>query len=125
MPINSITIRNYKSLEDFNLPLQQFMVFVGPNNSGKTNILDCFQFLSEFVCSDLRTPTIRRGGFDQIVFNGDISRIISFELQGYVILKDKKHSLRYLLELSGDEYGNSLNNKECLYLLNDREKKTS
>ncbi len=124
MPINKIKIKNYKSLEDFSLILRDFMVFVGPNNSGKTNIMDCFQFLGELVSFGLRPPTIERGGFDQIVFNCDVARIITFDIEGYVKLGHEKHSFRYVLELSGDGYGNSFNNKECFYVLEvDRERK--
>ncbi len=38
--IQSLTIQNYKSVQDLNIELGQFNVFIGENGCGKTNILE-------------------------------------------------------------------------------------
>jgi len=106
MPINRIVVKNYKSLKNLGLDLKPLMVFVGPNNSGKSNIFDCLWFLSEFVKMEPGVATRRRGGFEQIVFNGKIEQTISIQLEGSIRVKDKEQPYWYLIELNGDKWGN-------------------
>jgi hypothetical protein len=42
----SARFRNFKSLKDFTIGLRQVNVLVGPNNAGKSTILDAFRILS-------------------------------------------------------------------------------
>lgn len=49
MGIKHIIIKNYKSLENLDLQLNPLMIFVGPNNAGKSNIFECLSFLSRLV----------------------------------------------------------------------------
>ena len=42
----SIRFRNFKSLKEFNVSLKRVNVLVGPNNAGKSTILDAFRTLS-------------------------------------------------------------------------------
>ncbi|MBI9039242.1 MAG: AAA family ATPase, partial [Bacteroidales bacterium] len=45
MKINSINVKNYKSLVDIKIDKPNpFTVFVGPNASGKSNILEAIEF---------------------------------------------------------------------------------
>jgi predicted ATPase len=53
MQIKSIKVDNFKSLVDFNLPLAKFSCLVGLNGSGKSTILQFFDFLSQQVRGDL------------------------------------------------------------------------
>ena len=117
MPINQITIKNYKSLQNLTLNLNPFMVFIGPNNAGKSNIFDCLRFLSDFVKNE--GAARQRGGFEQIVFNGDISQEISLELHGSIKVKDKERHYRYVIELEGDRWGNCFNKREVFKLWED------
>jgi putative ATP-dependent endonuclease of OLD family len=41
MHISSITIRNFRALEDVQIPLARSTVIIGENNSGKSSVLDC------------------------------------------------------------------------------------
>lgn len=94
--LNRITIKNYKSLKELSLELRPLMVFIGPNNSGKSNILGCFQFLSEFVKTE---GAVRKwGGFEQFVFDGNINQTIYIELQGSVKIKNKEREYIYFEE---------------------------
>ncbi len=53
MQIKSIKVDNFKSLVNFNLPLAKFSCLVGLNGSGKSTILQFFDFLSQQVRGDL------------------------------------------------------------------------
>ncbi|MGC9117155.1 MAG: AAA family ATPase [Conexivisphaera sp.] len=39
-----VKVQNFKSLEDVRLELKKFNVMVGPNGSGKTNMIEAFIF---------------------------------------------------------------------------------
>ena len=47
--ITRVEIRGYKSLNDFSVDLGPIAVIVGPNASGKSNVLDALQLLAGFV----------------------------------------------------------------------------
>ena len=111
MSIKRIIVGNYKSIEHLDLQLNPLAVFVGPNNAGKSNILDCFLFLSDFVKTGADAAK-KRGGFEQIVFNGDLARKISIELQGSIQIKTKERLYRYFIEFEGDRWGNCHNKQE-------------
>jgi hypothetical protein len=43
--IDHVTLRNFRKFKTFSLPLRSSNVLVGPNNSGKSSILDAFRIL--------------------------------------------------------------------------------
>lgn len=45
--ISVLHARNFKLLADVDIPLERLTVFVGPNGSGKTTVLDCLYCLSQ------------------------------------------------------------------------------
>lgn len=99
--ITLLKVRNYKSLENVELPLGPLHVLVGPNNSGKSNLFDVFQFIRELAQLG-HTAVHSRGGFSQIVWGGDIKRAISFEIHALVKNDDaKQERLVYDLEITG------------------------
>ncbi len=53
MQIKSIKVDNFKSLVNFELPLAKFSCLVGLNSSGKSTVLQFFDFLSQQVRGDL------------------------------------------------------------------------
>jgi predicted ATPase len=53
MKIKHIKVDNFKSLVDFELPLAKFSCLVGMNGSGKSTVLQLFDFLSQQVRGDL------------------------------------------------------------------------
>jgi predicted ATPase len=57
--INKVSIRNFRSLRDVQTDLERFTVFVGPNASGKSSILQGLNLL----CRAFRQPG---GGEDEI-----------------------------------------------------------
>jgi energy-coupling factor transporter ATP-binding protein EcfA2 len=55
----SIKFRNFKSLKNFSVRLKSFNVLVGPNNAGKSTVLDAFRLLSAAIrYASRRNPTI-------------------------------------------------------------------
>jgi predicted ATPase len=61
-----IGIQAYRSLYDVQLTPQPMTVLVGPNNAGKTNVMEAIHFLSEVYEFDLETAINRKGGFENI-----------------------------------------------------------
>ncbi|WP_295620887.1 AAA family ATPase [Chamaesiphon sp. GL140_3_metabinner_50] len=53
MQIKSIKVDNFKSLVNFDLPLTKFSCLVGLNGSGKSTVLQFFDFLSQQVKGDI------------------------------------------------------------------------
>lgn len=47
--IKTIRIQNFRSLQDVTLDLQDVNLLIGPNNSGKTNLMKALRFLGEFL----------------------------------------------------------------------------
>ncbi|HEX8696341.1 MAG TPA: AAA family ATPase [Longimicrobium sp.] len=53
--LTRIEIDGFKTFEKFSLDLEPFMVVVGPNATGKSNLFDAIQLLSRLAVDDLRT----------------------------------------------------------------------
>lgn len=68
--IRKIQVKNYKSLKDVDLELGLRNVLVGPNMSGKSNIYDCFKFLTSIVSGGLARALLDRGGFFETAWKG-------------------------------------------------------
>ncbi|MCB0519156.1 MAG: AAA family ATPase [Lewinellaceae bacterium] len=51
--IKTIRIQNFRSLQDVTLDLQDVNLLIGPNNSGKSNLLKAFVFLGKFFMGDI------------------------------------------------------------------------
>ncbi len=69
--IQKFEVKNYKSLKDLSLDLGKLNVLVGPNNSGKSNIMDAFLFLSESGHKSIPEALLPRGDYSSVVFGGE------------------------------------------------------
>ncbi len=47
MQIQTVTIHNFRSIQDARFALQDYSLLIGPNNSGKTNIIDALRVFYE------------------------------------------------------------------------------
>lgn len=63
-----LEVRNYKSLAELKLQFHKFNTIIGPNNSGKSNILDCLKLLFDSSRQHLLDAYKTRGGFSRIIF---------------------------------------------------------
>ncbi|MBE9229569.1 AAA family ATPase [Phormidium sp. LEGE 05292] len=52
--LTRIEINGFKTFENFALDLSPFSVILGPNASGKSNLFDALQFLSQIAVNNLR-----------------------------------------------------------------------
>lgn len=65
--INKVTIRNFRSFGDEVLvDLAPFNVFVGPNASGKSNLVDAFRFAQHCVNEGIGAAVARRYGWSNV-----------------------------------------------------------
>ena len=69
MIINRLISKNWRNFQQINVPLRERQFIVGPNASGKSNLLDIFRFLRDIVKVD-------GGGFQKAVKDrGGVSNI--------------------------------------------------
>lgn len=69
MIINRLIAKNWRNFQQINAPLRERQFIVGPNASGKSNLLDIFRFLRDIVKTD-------GGGFQKAVRDrGGVSKI--------------------------------------------------
>lgn len=80
--IKKLHVKNFTSLRDVKLELGQRNVLVGPNMSGKTNLIGCLRFLAHMTLVGLNKAILDRGGFSEIAWKGGDEDRISFHLTG-------------------------------------------
>ncbi len=73
MKIIHIKVDNFKSLVDFKLPLAKFSCLVGLNSSGKSTVLQFFDFLSQQVKGDL-SGWLKRRQWNSTDINSKLTR---------------------------------------------------
>lgn len=61
--VTRVVIRNYRSIAHCDVRLGSLTFLVGPNGSGKGNLLDAFGFVSESLRNSIEAALDRRGGF--------------------------------------------------------------
>ena len=85
--IKSVHAQNFRSLRNLHLDLDRRNVLVGPNMSGKSNIIDLFKFLAQMV---LPRPGVygvpaafnARNGFPEVMWKGGEPGMISIFVEG-------------------------------------------
>ncbi len=84
--LTSLSIDGFKSFHDFRLELRPGLnVIVGPNGSGKTNIIRFLEFLAQLTTGSLVEAVSRSGGAGTIfrqTSSGKIASKISFSVSG-------------------------------------------
>ena len=69
MIINRLIAKNWRNFRQINVPLRERQFIVGPNASGKSNLLDIFRFLRDIAKAE-------GGGFQKAVKDrGGVSKI--------------------------------------------------
>lgn len=68
MKLTHLTAHNWRNFKTIDVPIGDRLFIVGPNASGKSNLLDIFRFLSDLVANGggLAAAIQRRGGFSQV-----------------------------------------------------------
>lgn len=81
--LKSLRIKNFKSLEDFELSdLQKFNCLIGLNGAGKTTLLQAFEFLSQLMIGNMENWLKNRGWKPAELCNVlSQKRLIIFEIE--------------------------------------------
>ncbi len=105
--IKKLNVKNYKSLKDLDLELSRTNVLVGPNMSGKSNLIDCLRFLTQMCTSGLNKAFLDRGGFPEVAWKGEDGGPISFHLvvEQEANEKESEKSYEYEISISGSYTG--------------------
>ena len=80
--ITKVWAKNFRSIEFAELELEPLTVLVGPNASGKSNLMDILGFLGDATRLGLETAITRRGGIDSIGRKLPTGRVLGPEI-GY------------------------------------------
>src|SRR5437764_9289488 len=108
MKINALTIRGFRSLRDVVWEPGNLNVVIGPNASGKTNLLRALDLLKQANAGNLEQTILRLGGMLQLCWNGFASGGIEWHLQseavGMEALTAASHELTYELVLGGSDF---------------------
>ena len=123
--IRNLHVQNFKSFKDVSIDLGRVNVVVGPNMSGKSNLIDVFRLLSRTVAPPGGTYGLPNAmlsfgfGFEDLTWKGADSKLISIALEGvgWPPLRpggDAKWS--YRIEILGDRYGRTAVQGEFLTL---------
>jgi predicted ATPase len=85
--IHEVAVKNFKSLKDVSLSLGQRNVLVGPNLSGKSNLIQVFRLLNQIVSAAPGTYGLPNaiqalGGFAEVFWKGSELGPISIALTG-------------------------------------------
>jgi len=88
-PIEQLTIRGYKSIQNLDcFELKALNVLIGSNGAGKSNFVSYFRMLGELVESRLQNWTTRQGSADRILTFGikrtqRVQSFVKFGLNSY------------------------------------------
>lgn len=68
--INQISIENFKSIQNLDLPLLQLNVLIGANGVGKSNFISFFKLLNSTYFQELQNYVAEQAGADNILYFG-------------------------------------------------------
>ncbi|MDD2773242.1 MAG: AAA family ATPase [Elusimicrobiales bacterium] len=115
MYISRLNIRNWRNFLKVDVNLQERMFFVGPNASGKSNLLDIFRFLHDIAKKrggGLQQAIADRGGISKIrclATRSSPDIVIGIELLDFASPTQSKQSLwKYEISLSQEPRGDRL-----------------
>ena len=78
--IARVWAKNFRSIEHAELEIGPLTVLVGPNASGKSNLLDILGFLRDLARDGLETAINRRGGIDSVGRRTPRGRVLGPEI---------------------------------------------
>lgn len=109
MRIETIRVKNFKSLQDINLTnLPPFCAFVGKNGSGKTTLFRIFAFLKKSLETNVRSALNWEGGrngFEEVVTRGHLADAIEIEIQFRMEIAEANRLVTYALKIENNEQG--------------------
>lgn len=120
--IGKISVQNFKSLKDVSLTLGSRNVLVGPNLSGKSNLISVFRFLTSMVSAPVGTYGLpnalqSQGGFSEVAWKGTEPGPISIGLAGKgspFAAFGSEAEWKYRITFVGDQWGTPRVQQELL-----------
>jgi predicted ATPase len=95
--ITSLHLENFRGLRNVTLKLTPLTVIVGPNQAGKSTVLDALDLLASGARGDLYDAITRlRGGFGQILWRDHVSGVMQLAVD---VTANTTHRFRYVVEL--------------------------
>ena len=101
MKLLTLKARNFRSLRDVSVDLEDFNLFIGANAAGKSTILDALRFLHEGVqARDFEAPVFSRGGILNLAWKGEEAHRIDLA----VTLRDGEESTEWSIRITRQGY---------------------
>ncbi|MEE9336404.1 MAG: AAA family ATPase [Granulosicoccaceae bacterium] len=104
--LTTLSVSNYRSLQDLVMPLSSLSVITGDNGSGKSNLYRALRLLSDAANGDMVPALAQQGGLPSTLWAGPekISRTME---RGDVSIQGgpRSKSVRLKLGFASDEYG--------------------
>lgn len=97
MKLKKIHIKNFKSLKDVEIDdIEDLNIFIGKNNSGKSNILDVLNFVIEAYRTQGGIGKVydNRGGFKELVYGKDPNEEIQISFTFTISDEDRRKIIR-------------------------------
>jgi predicted ATPase len=70
MPLSAVSIKNYRSVRNLWLPVEQLSVFVGANGVGKTNLYNALALLRSAADGTITRAIAEEGGIESVLWAG-------------------------------------------------------
>lgn len=100
--VTKVWARNFRSMADMSVDLDRLTVLVGPNASGKSNVLDVLRFIKDALRFDLEAAISMRNGMEAIQHKTSEGQSPDIELG--LAAKDERmgYAVEYGFVFSGD-----------------------
>lgn len=110
--IEQVIIRNYKSIQELQLPLGQLNVLIGSNGAGKSNFISFFELTKAVYEQRFGSYTLAKGGIDNLLYRGrksspSIQGLLDFDNTNAFFYEIKPAlSNKGYIEQTGDYFNN-------------------
>ena len=111
MYVSNLKLRNWRNFTRVDVDLQETVYVIGPNASGKSNLLDVFRFIRDIVNpkgGGLQQALVSRGGLSKVRSLAARSnpRIeLEFELRASLVDREEAPDWRYVLWINQEPVG--------------------
>jgi predicted ATPase len=104
--LHTLAIRNYRSLRNLVIPLDQLNLITGANGSGKSSLYRALRLLAETAQGGVVASLAREGGFDSTLWAGPESFAASVKRGEHAVEGTvRKQRINLGLGFAGDDFG--------------------